>query len=216
MHPSRRVAGPTGTTVHPNCRSAIRGRIVSSQCWRYSRDKDLAAAERKARAKRIGLWEDPPVAPWEWRDKQRKAGAETAAGTAADATGYWLDMSTGVRHNSTCENWGRTKRGRPCGPGEGRPCGMCGGYPAHVVAAWMGHSVIVSAKHYLQVTDSEFDKAVQKAVQSEQTTSVSGAPTRRQAVQETAEKPVFSRVFLPPKIAGAGLEPAREKPPSGF
>ena len=38
-------------------------------------------------------------------------------------------------------------------------------YPAHVVAAWMGHSVIVSAKHYLQVTDSDFDKAVQKAVQ---------------------------------------------------
>jgi integrase len=61
-------------------------------------------------------------------------------------------------------------------------------YPAHVVAAWMGHSVIVSAKHYLQVTDSDFDKAV----------------------QETARKHGKNRGFPDSKVAGAGLEPARE------
>ncbi len=80
-------------------------------------------------------------------------------------------------------------------------------YPAHVVAAWMGHSVIVSAKHYLQVTDPDFDKAVQKAVQLG---SKSGAVTRGQAVQETARKYGKNRGFCDSPVAGAGLEPARE------
>ena len=32
-------------------------------------------------------------------------------------------------------------------------------HPAHVAAAWLGHSTIVAAKHYWQVTDSDFEKA---------------------------------------------------------
>jgi hypothetical protein len=71
----------------------------------------------------------------------------------------------------------------------------------------MGHSVIVSAKHYLQVTDSDFDKAVQKAVQSVQTTSLSGAVTRGQAVQEIAENSAFYRVSDKPKVPSSGFEP---------
>ena len=80
-------------------------------------------------------------------------------------------------------------------------------YPAHVVAAWMGHSVTVSAKHYLQVTDSDFDKAVQKAVQSVQVASQSGAVTRGEAVQEIAENPAFHRVSGRPKVPSSGFEP---------
>jgi integrase len=30
-------------------------------------------------------------------------------------------------------------------------------HPAHVAAAWMGHSQLVARKHYLQVTDADFD-----------------------------------------------------------
>jgi integrase len=39
-------------------------------------------------------------------------------------------------------------------------------FPAHVVAAWLGHSPAVANKHYLQVTDDHFTKAVQNPVQS--------------------------------------------------
>jgi integrase len=81
-------------------------------------------------------------------------------------------------------------------------------YPAHVVAAWLGHSVIVSAKHYLQVTDADFDKAVQNAVQSVQITSQSGAVTRGEAVQEIAENTAFYRVSGKPEVVPDGLEPS--------
>lgn len=80
-------------------------------------------------------------------------------------------------------------------------------HPAHIVAAWMGHSVSVSAKHYLQVRDSDFDKAVQNPVHLGRK---SGAVSRGEAVHENQENPVFSRVSATPKVAGAGLEPARE------
>jgi endonuclease YncB( thermonuclease family) len=35
---------------------------------RYSSDRQLAAAERSARAARLGLWADAhPIPPWDWR-----------------------------------------------------------------------------------------------------------------------------------------------------
>jgi len=34
------------------------------------------------------------------------------------------------------------------------------GFPAYVVAAWLGHSVKVANKHYNQVTDEHFRRAV--------------------------------------------------------
>jgi len=39
-------------------------------------------------------------------------------------------------------------------------------FPLHVVCAWIGNSQPVAAKHYLQVTDTHFAKAVQFPVQS--------------------------------------------------
>jgi site-specific recombinase XerD len=43
-------------------------------------------------------------------------------------------------------------------------------YPLHVVCAWLGNSELIAQKHYLQVTDADFEhaaglQAVQKAVQ---------------------------------------------------
>ena len=38
-------------------------------------------------------------------------------------------------------------------------------YPIHVVCAWIGNSQPVAVKHYLQVTDEHFEKAVQNPVQ---------------------------------------------------
>lgn len=40
---------------------------------------------------------------------------------------YWLNTSTGVRHNRACRWFGNTKNGRYCRPDEGRPCAQCGG-----------------------------------------------------------------------------------------
>jgi hypothetical protein len=38
-------------------------------------------------------------------------------------------------------------------------------FPSHVVAEWVGHSVAIANKHYLQVTEEHFAKAVQNPVQ---------------------------------------------------
>jgi integrase len=34
-------------------------------------------------------------------------------------------------------------------------------YPAHLISAWLGHNQATAMKHYLQVTDDHFAKAVQ-------------------------------------------------------
>ena len=42
-------------------------------------------------------------------------------------TGYWLNLNSNVRHNSSCRNYEGTKNGRHCTADEGKPCGICGG-----------------------------------------------------------------------------------------
>lgn len=42
---------------------------------------------------------------------------------------------------------------------------LCNEFPAHVVSKWLGNSVDVATKHYLQVTDKLFEKALQNPVQ---------------------------------------------------
>ena len=59
---------------------------------------------------KVGLWSDskPPIPPWEWRKGER---GETEP---ADAAGYWLNIESNVRHNSTCKHYRATKSGREC------------------------------------------------------------------------------------------------------
>lgn len=81
-------------------------------------------------------------------------------------------------------------------------------YPSHVVCAWIGNSHAVAAKHYLQVTDEHFEKAVQNAVHHP-------TATNRTDPQKT-ESCGSMRAGPQPQIAGAGLEPARGLPLTGF
>jgi hypothetical protein len=98
--------------------------------WWYRKyapkNKELAAAEVAARKAGRGLWADPkPIPPWDWRQRQR----EKKQSRSDVDTGYWLNTSTGVRHNRGYPHFRNTKRGRPCGADEGKACGMCGGWP---------------------------------------------------------------------------------------
>ncbi len=45
---------------------------------------------------------------------------------AGPAGAYWLTTGSGIRHNSKCRYYGKSK-GRPCRVDEGRPCQKCGG-----------------------------------------------------------------------------------------
>jgi len=101
---------------------------------KYSDDQELAQAEIDARAARSGLWSGfDPMPPWEYRAlKKRPQGIIGSAPTGSDssgatATAFWLNTSSNARHNSSCRWFGKTKRGRYCGPGEGKACGECGG-----------------------------------------------------------------------------------------
>jgi integrase len=80
-------------------------------------------------------------------------------------------------------------------------------YPMHVVCAWIGNSPEVARKHYLQITEADFDRAVQNAVQTVHITSQSGAVTRDQAVHENTENTAFYRVSGRPKVPSSGFEP---------
>ena len=99
--------------------------------WWYRKyapkNKELAAAEAAARKAKLGLWADAkPIPPWDWRQTERERRQKSRSVSDVD-TGYWLNTSTGVRHNPSCPNYRNTKRGRPCGADEGKACGMCGG-----------------------------------------------------------------------------------------
>jgi hypothetical protein len=101
--------------------------VLQDQGWWYRKyapkNKELARAEAAARKAKRGLWADAkPIPPWDWRQSER----ERKSRSDVDSD-YWLNTSTGVRHNRSCRNYRNTKRGRPCGADEGKACGMCGG-----------------------------------------------------------------------------------------
>lgn len=100
-------------------------------CTKYNSEKRLSKLEENARNAKRGLWaEENPLPPWEFRARQKTGGiaeANTKAPAESSPTGFWLNTSSGVRHNSRCEHYRNTKRGRDCGPNEGKPCGICGG-----------------------------------------------------------------------------------------
>jgi len=87
----------------------------------------LANLEENARKAKRGLWADEtPLGPWEFRARQKTP--EVAPEESKDPKmSFWLNSSSGVRHNQRCEHYQKTKKGRFCGADEGKPCGICGG-----------------------------------------------------------------------------------------
>lgn len=59
-------------------------------------------------------------------------------------------------------------------------------FPSHVVCAWLGNSEEIARKHYLQVTDSHFEKAAQNPAQSASAEASQGATKQS---PETGEVP---------------------------
>ena len=104
--------------------------IEDGWAWHFKKYNDedrLAKLEEAARKAKRGLWADEnPLAPWEYRARQKTP--EAAPDESKDEKiSYWLNTSSGVRHNQRCEHFQKTKKGRLCGPNEGKPCGICGG-----------------------------------------------------------------------------------------
>ena len=57
------------------------------------------AAERDARARRVGLWADPqPVPPWQWRRADKSAAADASGCITGPKGGRYLLDSTGRKH----------------------------------------------------------------------------------------------------------------------
>jgi len=83
-------------------------------------------------------------------------------------------------------------------------------FPSHVVCAWIGNTRAIAAKHYLQVTDGHFEKAVQKAVQQTavpprtESQPKPGAHEKPLVLQGVATECENSRLA---EVAEEGLEP---------
>jgi micrococcal nuclease len=114
--------------------------VTQGMAWHYkeySTDETLASLEDKARAEKIGLWsESNALPPWEFRKRQRgnnrpTVGSDVPAvaepGPSTSDSLNWLNTSSNVRHNASCQYFKNTKKGRLCGPNEGKACGACGG-----------------------------------------------------------------------------------------
>lgn len=59
-------------------------------------------------------------------------------------------------------------------------------HPRHVVCSWLGNSSQVAQKHYLMVTDADFDRAAQKAAQREPATSRDASRAGQATIAEVA------------------------------
>jgi hypothetical protein len=80
----------------------------------------------------------------------------------------------------------------------------------HVVTAWIGNSEPIAAKHYLQVTDADFERAAQNAAQQPQAKAENGP---QDSGSKNAKAPFFPGLsascgyLLNEQVGGTGLEP---------
>ena len=76
-------------------------------------------------------------------------------------------------------------------------------FPSHVVCAWLGNSIQVAKKHYLQVTDEHFEKALQNPMHGAlQNTVQYPAAIERNRAHERRDEPESRATCAPtPSIA---------------
>ncbi len=60
-------------------------------------------------------------------------------------------------------------------------------YPLHVVCAWIGNSALIAARHYLQVTDGDFERAAKSGAEALQNPVQQAAARARTESQESPE-----------------------------
>ena len=92
-------------------------------------------------------------------------------------------------------------------------------FPSHVVCQWIGNSEQVAVKHYLQVTDEHFSKAVQNPVQCllDSPRKPSQPKLSRHPETQEMQAPATRRDSVNNSLlAEAGLEPARPIRVPGF
>ena len=80
-------------------------------------------------------------------------------------------------------------------------------YPAHVVCGWIGNSEAVARKHYLQVTDDHFERAVQGGLEAAQQTCAADRRDSRGEMAAHEKTPV-----LPGLAASCDYSPLRTVP----
>ena len=67
-------------------------------------------------------------------------------------------------------------------------------YPLHVVTAWIGNSARVAAKHYLQVTDADFERAAADGLSADSPVEcAAGRCTRRCRIRRSLGAPTGVR-----------------------
>lgn len=81
-------------------------------------------------------------------------------------------------------------------------------FPIHAVCKWLGNSQPVAAKHYLQVTDEHFAKALQKALQSVSADARQDSPGPEAVTANTAiggQSPTSAHTGLTQTLVPLGL-----------
>src|SRR5262249_1910737 len=88
-------------------------------------------------------------------------------------------------------------------------------HPLHVVCAWIGNSTLVANKHYLQVTDADFDHAAKSGAAALQTRGQQPAASSRTNAQVPAEVLAGCDVVQDAAICCDSVREERV-PPAGF
>ena len=85
-------------------------------------------------------------------------------------------------------------------------------FPIHVVTAWLGNSPEVAKKHYLQVTDEHFDRAVEVAQNPAQQLHETARNDSQIEFSEAKKKSVSPEVFKALRIIANSCVSAKTHP----
>ncbi len=83
-------------------------------------------------------------------------------------------------------------------------------FPSHVVCAWIGNSQAIASKHYLQVTDAHFAKALQNPMQQSTETPRNRSKPSNSGNSQVVTYQAFAKyhdLLQCTKVAVEGLEP---------